>query len=79
VKITEQESAALLRLASGDSIAFSQDGNEAWFTSDGVFLGDEVISLRDKKLTRRVVLDEENYRGLSERDVISDKGLEALK
>ncbi len=79
-KLTEDELSVLRRLESGDTICFSQDGDEAWFTGgDRAFLGREVVSLRDKGLTRRVVEDEENYRGMSERDIISDLGRAALE
>lgn len=74
-----KERMVLARLARGDSIVFSQDGDTAWFSEgDRGYVGDEVMSLREKGFTMRVTLDDENYRGMSERDVISDAGREYL-
>ena len=79
VQVTEVERATLQRLANGDRIVFSQDGDEAWFTNgDRAHLGDEVMTLRDKGFLLRKCDDEENYRGMSEYDTISDAGRAAL-
>lgn len=78
--LTEQERSTLVRLADGDAIVFSQDGDYAWFSGgDRAFVEGEVITLRDKGFTKRIVTDEENYRGMSEEDVISDSGLAVLE
>lgn len=78
-KLTKEELATLARLADGDSIAYSQDGDDGWFTQgDRAFVGNEITSLRKKGLIERVCNDEENYRGMSERDVISNVGRAAL-
>jgi len=77
--VTDIERVVLTRLADGDAIVFSQDGDYAWFSGgDRAEVGNEVITLRDRGLTKREVTDEENYRGMSERDVISDAGRAAL-
>lgn len=77
--LTQAERATLTRLADGDMIAYSQDGDDGWFVEgDRAFIGNEIISLRNKGLIERICLDEENHRGMSERDVISRLGLEAL-
>lgn len=79
VKLTAPECATLSRLGSGDSVVYSQDGDDGWFTDgDRAFVGNEIISLRKKGLIERVCDDEENYRGMSERDVISAAGRLAL-
>lgn len=79
VKLTTEEAKTLRRLAEGDSVVYSQDGDDGWFTEgDRAFVGNEIITLRRKGLISRVVDDEENYRGMSERDVISDAGRQAL-
>lgn len=79
MKLTGIERAVLTRLAEGDAIVFSQDGDYAWFSGgDRADVGDEVITLRAKGFTQREVADEENYRGMSEQDVISDAGRAAL-
>lgn len=74
------ERGVLSRLAEGDSICFSQDGDYAWFTG-----GDRsevpykiMVYFHDKGYLSRICLNDENYRGMSERDVISDKGRERL-
>lgn len=81
--LTSAEYTTLSRLATGDAIAYSQDGDDGWFVDgDRAWIGREVVSLRAKGLIKRVCLDEENYRGMSDRDVISDAGralLAALK
>lgn len=83
VKLTKAQRATLMRLASGDSIAYSQDGDDGWFTKgDRARVGNEVISLRAKGLIERRIdpSDEtDNYRGMAERDVITPAGLEALR
>ena len=79
-KMTKEELATLARLNAGDSVVYSQDGDDGWFTGgDRAFVGNEIIRLRKKGLIERVVDDEENYRGMSERDVISDAGRSALE
>lgn len=79
VKLTVPERATLSRLNSGDSVVYSQDGDNGWFTNgDRAFVGDEIMSLRRKGLIQRVCDDEENYRGMAERDVISADGRLAL-
>ena len=71
----DDERAVLERLALGDAITFSQDGDTAWFVNgDRAMVGDCIISLRAKGLIERRSDDEENYRGLGDRDVISDAG-----
>jgi hypothetical protein len=78
VTITD-ETTILVRLAAGDEIAYSQDGDDAFFTKgDRAFIGSVIMSMREKGYLRRILLDPENYRGMSERDVISDAGLRAL-
>lgn len=78
IALSDTERAVLARLAGGDAIVFSQDGDEAWFSGTRDFVGREVITLREKGLTKREVTDEENYRGMSEQDVISDAGRAVL-
>lgn len=69
----------LRRLRDGDSIAFSEDGDSAWFIGgDRAEVGDAIIGLRKDGYIKRVVDDEDNYRGMSERDVITDRGRRAL-
>jgi hypothetical protein len=69
----------LKRLADGDEIAFSEDGDEAFFTKgDRAFVGSVIVSMRSNGYLKRIVLNDENYRGTAERDVISDAGLAAL-
>lgn len=69
----------LERLTAGDEIAYSQDGDDAFFTKgDRAFVGPAIIDMRSKGYLKRIVLDPENYRGMSERDVISDAGRAAL-
>lgn len=69
----------LERLAAGDEIAYSQDGDDAFFTKgDRAFVGPAIIDMRSKGYLKRIVLDPENYRGVAERDVISDAGRAAL-
>lgn len=73
----EQE--ILSRLASGDTIVYSQDGDAGWFTAgDRAFVGNVIMDLREKGYLQRCCDDEENYRGLSEYDTISDAGRAAL-
>jgi hypothetical protein len=71
---------ALHRLAAGDSIAYSQDGELGWFTDgDRALVSDRAVwALRNGGLITRVCLDDENYRGMSERDVISEAGRASL-
>ncbi|MDO6966930.1 hypothetical protein [Rhizobium alvei] len=77
--IVDDETEILKRLAAGDTIRFSQDGDAAWFTKgDGAFVGNAIISLRSKGYLKRECDDEENYRGMSEYDTISDLGRAAL-
>lgn len=78
-KLTKEELTTLSRLNAGDSVVYSQDGDDGWFTEgDRAFVGNEIMSLRKKGFIERVVDDEENYRGMSERDVISGAGRKAL-
>lgn len=78
--IVDDEMEILKRLAAGDTIRFSQDGDTAWFTKgDGAFVGNAIISLRSKGYLKRECDDEENYRGTAEYDTISDLGRAALK
>lgn len=71
----DDEDTILRRLAEGDTIHFSQDGDMAWFTKgDKAFVGDAIMSLREKGYLSRRCDDEENYRGLSEYDTISEAG-----
>ena len=70
----------LRRLADGDTIAYSQDGDMAWFTKgDRAFAGNAVMDLRSRGFLKRCCDDEENYRGLAEYDTISDLGRAALE
>ena len=71
----------LERLAAGDTIHFSQDGDMAWFgKGDRAFVaGNPVIEARRLGYLERKCGDEENYRGTSEYDTISDKGRIALR
>jgi len=76
----KSEMEILRRLADGDQIAFSEDGDCAFFTGgDRAFVGPVIISMRSKSYLKRITLDDENYRGTAERDVISDAGIAALK
>ena len=76
----EDEAEILRRLASGDTIVFSQDGDMAWFTKgDRAFVGDAIMELRKKGFLLRKCDDDENYRGLSEYDTISETGRAALR
>lgn len=75
----KSEKEILRRLADGDQIAFSEDGDCAFFTGgDRAFVGPVIISMRSKRYIKRITLDDENYRGTAERDVISDAGMAAL-
>ena len=75
-RTVEDADEALRRLGDGDTIKFSQDGDDAWFTKgDKAFIGDAAIwSLRNRGLIVRKCDDEDNYRGMSEYDAISDVG-----
>ncbi len=76
----KSEREILERLAAGDKIAFSQDGDDAFFVGgDRAFVGAVIINMRSKGYLKRIVLDEENYRGMAEHDVISDAGRAALE
>ncbi len=78
-QLVDDDLVVLQRLADGDTIKFSQDGDAAWFTKgDRAFVGDAVIRLREKGFTERRCDDDENYRGMSEYDAISDVGRAAL-
>lgn len=78
-KMTKEELATLSRLNAGDSVVYSQDGDDGWFTcGDRAFVGNEIMSLRKKGFIERIADDEENYRGMSERDVISNAGRAVL-
>lgn len=80
--LTKAEHTTLVRLAGGDTIAYSQDGDNGWFRSgDRAFVGNEVISLRAQGfIARKMNKDDEtdNYRGLAEYDEITDAGRAAL-
>jgi hypothetical protein len=63
------------RLAEGDSIAFSRDGDNAWFVKgDRAWVGDAIIDLRAKGYINRVYEDDDDWG----RDTISDLGIRAL-
>lgn len=69
------ETEVLRRLAEGDEIAFSKDGDNAWFTKgDRAWIGDVVIAMRKKGYLRRYYARDDEW-GV---DVISDKGRAAL-
>lgn len=86
VKLTGDERRTLARLATGDTIVYSQDGDCGWFTrwnAEGKhdFVGNEIMTLRAKHLIRRRIDpddDSDNYRGMAEFDTISDAGIAAL-
>ncbi len=82
-ELLEAEFKTLARLATGDTIVYSQDGDNGWFTrGDRAFIGDEVISLRKRGfITHKLDPKDEtdNYRGMAEFDCISDAGLIALE
>ncbi|MBV48197.1 MAG: hypothetical protein CMN10_07020 [Roseobacter sp.] len=70
----------LQRLADGDRIVFSEDGEEAWFAGgDRAFVGNVIIEMRSKGYLKRMCDDEENYRGSGEYDTISEKGRATLQ
>lgn len=69
----------LKRLAAGDRIHFSQDGEMAWFIGGDKAFVCGLSGLRNKGYLSRKGDDEENYRGGGEYDTISEKGLAALK
>lgn len=73
----------LSRLADGDTIVFSMDGDMAWFTKgDRAFVGDAIIGLREKGYLIRkhdTVDDEDDPRGIAFYDTISESGLEAVE
>ena len=69
----------LQRLAGGDKIVFSQDGDDAWFAGgDRAFVGNVITEMRSKGYLKRGCDDEENYRGSGEYDTISEHGRVAL-
>lgn len=70
----------LKRLASGDTIHYSQDGDMAWFAKgDRAFVADTpIIEARQLGYLERKCDDDENYRGTAEYDTISDKGRAAI-
>ena len=74
--------AILKRLAEGDTIVFSLDGDMAWFTKgDRAFVGNAIMDLREKGYLLRkrdVVDDDDDPRGIADYDTISDAGLSAL-
>lgn len=78
----DDELVILRRLADGDTIVFSLDGDMAWFTKgDRAFVGDSIMSLREKgHLLRKRdgVDDEDDPRGIAFYDTISDAGRAAL-
>jgi hypothetical protein len=77
--LSDEERACLVRLNAGDSVVYSQDGDNGWFVGgDRAFVGDEIITLRSKGMIKRVFDDDEDYRGLSARDVISEIGRAAI-
>lgn len=82
IKLTGDERATLQRLESGDTIAYSQDGDVGWFCGgDRARVGNEVIALRNLGfIARRVHKDDEtdNYRGMAEYDAITDAGRAAI-
>jgi hypothetical protein len=84
IKLVEADHAAyeevLRRLGAGDTIVYSQDGEVAWFTGgDRALVSDKAVwSLRNRGFIVRKCDDEENYRGLSEYDAISEAGRAAL-
>lgn len=71
----------LERLAAGDVLRYSQDGDMAWFgKGDGAFVAHAlIIEARRLGYLERKCGDEENYRGTAEYDTISDKGRIALR
>lgn len=69
----------LKRLAAGDRIHFSQDGEMAWFICGDKALVGGLSGLRTKGYLLRKGDDKENYRGGGEYDTISEAGLAALK
>ena len=70
----------LMRLANGDTIHYSQDGEMAWFgKGDRTFIADTpIIEARQLGYLERKCDDEENYRGTAEYDTISAKGRAAF-
>ena len=73
--IIDDEIQILRRLADGDQIFYSQVGDDGWFSKgDRAFVGNAIISLRQKGYLKRQCDDEENYRGLAEYDTISAAG-----
>ncbi len=73
----------LRRLADGDTIVYSQDGDMGWFTKgDRAFVGDKITMLRACGFIKSEIdpTDEtDNYRGMAEYDTISDLGRRYLK
>jgi hypothetical protein len=73
----------LRRLADGDTIVYSQDGDTGWFTKgDRAFVGDEIMTLRSCGFIKREIdpNDEtDNYRGMAEYDTITEVGRKYLK
>lgn len=78
----DDEAEILRRLADGDTIVFSMDGDMAWFTKgDRAFVGDTIMSLREKGYLHRkryTVDDEDDPRGIAFYDTISEAGRAAL-
>lgn len=74
----DDESEILQRLADGDTIVFSLDGDMAWFTNgDRAFVGDAIMRLREKGYLLRkrdAVDDDDDPRGIAEYDTISEAG-----
>lgn len=72
------EMAILARLAEGDEIVFSRDGDEAWFSKgDRAWVGKSILSLRAKGYLHREFHGEE-FSDVIEYDTISDEGRAAL-
>lgn len=74
----DDETAILQRLEDGDEIAYSKDGENAWFTrGDRAWIGDTaVIELRAKGYLHRHYRDDEDEHGV---DVISNEGRAAIR
>lgn len=81
-RFVDDEAEILQRLATGDTIVFSMDGDMAWFTKgDHAFVGDAIMSLREKGYLLRkrdVVDDDDDPRGIASYDTISDSGRAAI-
>ncbi len=65
----------LRRLADGDTLVYSRDGDDGWFTKgDGAWVGPEIMAMRREGLIKTVSVPDEDRSF----DTISEAGRDAL-